>query len=164
MCKYIHTVKEFRETWEVIDRKGPKIIIAGSGMVSGGRVLTYLTQYLDKPETCILLVGYQAEGTRGRQLQEGTHELKIYGKYYPVKASIKSLHGLSGHADQRELINWLGRIRERPEKVFLVHGEPQAADALRVKLRDELAWECEIPELHVIRIYGLHQTASKEDS
>lgn len=164
MCKYIHTVKEFRETWEVIDRKGPKIIIAGSGMVSGGRVLTYLTQYVDKPETCILLVGYQAEGTRGRQLLEGTHELKIYGKYYPVKARIKSLHGLSGHADQRELINWLSNIRDRPEKVFLVHGEPQAADALRVKLKDELGWECEIPELHVIRIYGLPHTVSKEDS
>lgn len=162
MCSYIHTVKEFRETWEVIDRKGPKLIIAGSGMVSGGRVLTYLTQYLDKPETCILLVGYQAEGTRGRQLQEGAHELKIYGKYYPVKARIQSLHGLSGHADQGELINWLARIRERPEKVFLVHGEPQAADALRVKIKDELGWECEIPELHAIKVYDLYRAVHKD--
>lgn len=150
MCDYIQTVASFRETWEVIDNKSPKIVIAGSGMVTGGRVLTYLTKYLEKPETRVLLVGYQAEGTRGRQLQEGAHEVKIYGKYYPVKAKIIMLQGLSAHADQRELLNWLGGIKNTPEKVFIIHGEAHAADVLRVKIKDEHGWECIVPELYSI--------------
>lgn len=153
MCDYIHTVTSFRETWEVVGNKAPKIIIAGSGMVTGGRVLTYLTKYLEKPETRVLLVGYQAEGTRGRQLQEGAHEVKIYGKYYPVKAKIILLQGLSAHADQRELLNWLGDIKNTPEKVFIVHGEAHAADVLRVKIKDEYGWECVVPELYSIETF-----------
>ncbi|MEZ5040198.1 MAG: MBL fold metallo-hydrolase [Saprospiraceae bacterium] len=150
MCNYIHTVTSFKETWEVIDNKDPKIVIAGSGMVTGGRVLTYLTKYIDKPETRVLLVGYQAEGTRGRQLLEGAHEVKIYGKYYPVKAKILTIQGLSAHADQQGLLDWLGEIENQPEKIFIVHGEAQAADVLRVKIKDTLGWECTIPELYSI--------------
>ena len=155
MCDYIQTVSSFRETWEVIDNKSPKIVIAGSGMVTGGRVLTYLTKYLEKPQTRVLLAGYQAEGTRGRQLQEGAHEVKIYGKYYPVKAKIIMLQGLSAHADQRELLNWLSEIKNTPEKVFIVHGEAHAADVLRVKIRDEYGWESEVPELYAIETFDL---------
>lgn len=153
MCDYIQTVSSFKETWEVIDNKSPKIVIAGSGMVTGGRVLTYLTKYLEKPETRLLLVGYQAEGTRGRQLQEGAHEVKIYGKYYPVKAKIVMLQGLSAHADQQELLNWLGDIKNTPEKVFIVHGEAHAADVLRVKIKDEFGWKCMVPELYSIETF-----------
>lgn len=150
MCEYIHTVESFRETWEIIDNKKSKIIIAGSGMVSGGRVLTYLTKYIDNPKTKILLVGYQAEGTRGRQLQEGVHEVKIYGKYYIVKAQVLTIQGLSGHADQRELLDWISQIKNTPERVFIVHGEAQAADVLRVKIKDTYGWNCTIPELYSI--------------
>ena len=150
MCEYIHTVESFGETWEIIDNKKPKIIIAGSGMVSGGRVLTYLTKYIDKPTTRVLLVGFQAEGTRGRQLQEGINEVKIYGKYYPVKAKILTVQGLSGHADQRELLDWMSEIKNTPERVFIVHGEPHAADVFRVKIKDTYSWECTIPELNSI--------------
>ncbi len=157
MCDYIQTVSSFRETWEVIDNKSPKIVIAGSGMVTGGRVLTYLTKYLEKPQTRVLLAGYQAEGTRGRQLQEGAHEVKIYGKYYPVKAKIIMLQGLSAHADQRELLDWLGGIKNMPEKVFIVHGEAHPADVLRVKIRDEYGWECEVPELYAIETIELQE-------
>lgn len=165
MCDYIQTVSSFRETWEVIDNKSPKIVIAGSGMVTGGRVLTYLTKYLEKPQTRVLLAGYQAEGTRGRQLQEGAHEVKIYGKYYPVKAKIILLQGLSAHADQRELLNWLSEIKNTPEKVFIVHGEAHPADVLRVKIRDEYGWECEVPELYVIEtVGGLFQKNSNNKS
>ena len=155
MCDYIQTVSSFRETWEVIDNKSPKIVIAGSGMVTGGRVLTYLTKYLEKPQTRVLLAGYQAEGTRGRQLQEGAHEVKIYGKYYPVKAKIIMLQGLSAHADQRELLNWLSEIKNTPEKVFIIHGEAHPADVLRVKIRDEYGWESEVPELYAIETFDL---------
>ncbi len=148
MCKAFRIVEEFKETWEVIDDPNPKIIIAGSGMVSGGRVLTYLQQYLEKSETSILIAGYQGEGTRGRKLLEGTHELKIYGKYYDVRAEVFDLQVLSAHADQAELLDWLSEITTPPENVFLVHGESQAADAFRVKLKYTFGWECTIPELY----------------
>ena len=131
-------------------------------MVIGGRVLTYLTKYLERPETRVLLVGYQAVGTRGRQLQEGVHEVKIYGQYYPVKAKIVTLQGLSAHADQRELLNWLGGIKNKPEKVFIVHGEALAADVLRVKIKDEFGWECIMPDLYSIETTELKKTKSQE--
>lgn len=151
MCKSFQVVEDFSETWEVIDNKAPKIVIAGSGMITGGRVLTYLQQYLDVPETGVLLVGYQAEGTRGRQLLEGSQELKIRGKYYPVKASIHNIQSLSAHADQNELLDWMSDIEKAPSYTFIVHGEAQAADNFRVKIKDYYGWDCEIPELYTIK-------------
>lgn len=148
MCNHINIVTSFKETWEVIDNTQPKIVIAGSGMVTGGRVLTYLKQLIDHKDTKVLLVGYQAEGTRGRQLQEGVHEVKIYGRYYPVKAQVHQLQSLSAHADQRELLDWLSDIKNIPEKVFLIHGESRAADALRVKLQTDKKWHVHIPNLY----------------
>lgn len=150
MCNHINIVTSFKETWEVIDNPRSKIVIAGSGMVTGGRVLTYLKQLIDHASTQILLVGYQAEGTRGRQLQEGVHEVKIYGKYYPVKAQVHQLQNLSAHADQSELLDWLSDIKNIPEKVFLIHGEAGASDALRVKLQTEKNWQIHIPELNEV--------------
>ncbi|WP_299667806.1 MBL fold metallo-hydrolase [uncultured Polaribacter sp.] len=150
MCNHIHIIQSYRETWETIDDKRSKIIIAGSGMVTGGRVLTYLQQLIDVPTTTVLLVGYQAEGTRGRQLQEGAHEIRFYGKYYPVKASIKTIESLSAHADQKELLNWMSSIKNIPEKVYLIHGEPTALDAFRVKIKNTYHWNVSIPKLNDI--------------
>lgn len=148
MCRHIHIVTSFKETWEVIDNPRPKIVIAGSGMVTGGRVLTYLKQLIDHKDTQILLVGYQAEGTRGRQLQQGLHKLKIYGKYYPVNAEVHQLQSLSAHADQSELLDWLSNLKNISEKVFLIHGEASASDALRVKLQTQKKWHVYIPKLY----------------
>jgi len=150
MCQKFQIVQSFRETWEVIDNQAPKIVIAGSGMLSGGRVLTYLKKYLDRRETTILLAGFQAEGTRGRKLLEGAAELKIYGKYYPVAAEIINLQVLSAHADQAELLDWMSEIKDDPEQVFIVHGERQAADTFRVKVRDVYGWNCSVPELYSV--------------
>lgn len=150
MCNQIRITQSFKETWEIIDDPQTKIIIAGSGMVTGGRVLTYLEQYIDRPQTTVMLAGYQAEGTRGRQLLDGLKEIKFYGKYFPVKARIEYLEGLSGHADQNELLNWLSDLNIAPEKVYLVHGEPQALDMFRVKISDTLGWKVHIPELFEI--------------
>jgi metallo-beta-lactamase family protein len=147
MCKHITCIESYRETWETIDDKRSKIIIAGSGMVTGGRVLTYLQQLIDEPSTTVLLVGYQAEGTRGRLLQEGAHEIRFYGKYYPVRATIKNIESLSAHADQKDLINWMSNIKNIPEKVFLIHGEPTALDAFRVKIKETYHWNVTIPKL-----------------
>jgi len=151
MCRDIKIVKKLEETNRLVEDKSAKIIIAGSGMATGGRVLTYFDKYLDNPSTTILLVGYQAEGTRGRQLLEGAVEIKLYGKYYKVKAKIENIEGLSAHADQKGLIDWLKEIKTKPKKIFIVHGEAQASDALRVKIKDVYGWDCEIPALNEIK-------------
>ncbi len=150
MCEAFHIVEAYKETWEVIDNKEPKIIIAGSGMISGGRVLTYLQYYVGLPETTVLLAGFQAEGTRGRKLLEGATEIKINGKMYPVKARIENLEVLSAHADQPELLEWLNKIKNTPEKIFIVHGEVEAAKTLGEKIKDVYGWKSEVPELYSI--------------
>lgn len=147
MCEHVTLLESYQETWETIDDKRPKIVIAGSGMVTGGRVLTYLQQLIDEPTTTVLLVGYQADGTRGRQLQDGTHEIRLFGKYYPVKATIESIQSLSAHADQNELLDWMRNIKNIPEEVFLIHGEPSALDAFRVKIEDTFKWPVCVPKL-----------------
>jgi len=147
VIKSFQIVESFKETWEVIDKKSSKIILAGSGMLGGGRVLTYLQQYLSHPENTIILTGYQAEGTRGRDLNEGATELKIYGKYYPVKANVIDLELLSAHADQEELLDWLSDIEEEPYKVYIIHGEKDASIAFQNKLQERRGWKSSIPSL-----------------
>jgi len=148
-------VSSFKETTAFINSPMPKVVIAGSGMVEGGRVLNYLQEYIGKTETTVLFVGYQAEGTRGRKIQDGTHEIKIYGNYYPVKARVETIHGLSAHGDQKDLINWISEIKNKPEKVFIIHGEKQAAETLLVKIQDSYGWDCTVPKLYdVVKIQG----------
>ncbi|MBI3519920.1 MAG: MBL fold metallo-hydrolase [Bacteroidetes bacterium] len=150
MCKDIRKIETVQETLKIASSKETKIVIAGSGMASGGRVLTYFEKYIGDPKATILLVGYQAEGTRGRQLLEGVQEIKLLGKYFTVKAKVENIEGLSAHADQTGLINWMSHIKSKPKRVFVVHGEPQSADALRVKIKDVYGWNCEIPSLNEI--------------
>ncbi len=151
MTNRMTIISSYKDTWKTIDNPQPKVVIAGSGMVTGGRVLTYLKQMIDKTNTTVLLVGYQAEGTRGRQMLEGAHELKFFGKYYPVKAEIHHIESLSAHADQQGLLDWTSNIKNIPEETFLIHGEPTAQDALRVKLRDSYGWKVTIPKLYEIK-------------
>ena len=150
MCNHVNIIQSYKETWETIDDRRSKIIIAGSGMVTGGRVLTYLGQLISKSSTTVLLVGYQAEGTRGRQLQNGAHEIRFFGKYHPVKATVKVIESLSAHADQNDLINWMDNIKNIPEKVYLIHGESTALDAFRVKIKDIYKWNTVIPKRNQI--------------
>jgi metallo-beta-lactamase family protein len=150
MIQAFRIVESYKQTWEVIDDKHSKIVIAGSGMLTGGRVLTYLQQLIGKPETSVLLVGYQADGTRGRSLLEGAEELKIRGKYRPVKADIYNCMSLSGHADQSELIDWMSDLKVAPEKLFIIHGEAHAADLFRAKIKDVYGWDAIIPKLNDI--------------
>lgn len=150
MYNHVNIITSYKDTWKTIDDPRTKIVIAGSGMVTGGRVLTYLKQLIDEPSTTVLLVGYMAEGTRGRQLLEGAHELKFFGKYYPVKAKVEHLESLSAHADQQELMAWLKEIKNIPEKVFLIHGESTALDAFRTKIKDDYGWDVHIPKLYEV--------------
>lgn len=129
---------DYRNTAGIIGQRKSKIIIASSGMLSGGRVLEYLKQYISDSRNSILIIGFQAEGTRGRALLNKACEIKIHGKYYVPRAQVHEITGLSAHADQAELLSWLAAMKKKPEKVFLVHGEPSALEALRVKVTDSM--------------------------
>jgi metallo-beta-lactamase family protein len=155
MLSYFNIITSYRDTWKTMDENRSKVIIAGSGMVTGGRVLTYLRYLIDKPETTVLLVGYQAEGTRGRQLENGASEIKIFGKYCRVKASILKIESLSAHADQQELLDWMSELKSIPKEVFLIHGEPTALNSLRVKIKDKYKCDIIIPALDDIISIGL---------
>lgn len=144
----VERVEKLNQTYEVIFKSGSKVVIAASGMLTGGRVLHYLKKYLKDPKNIILLVGYQAEGTRGRALKEGAHELKIHGKYYAVKAEVREMISLSAHADQKELLDWIKEIKIKPEKTFIVHGEPDAAQTFALKIKDNFGWETKVPILN----------------
>ena len=119
MCEMFTMISDYKDTIEAIYDKQPKLVIAASGMITGGRVLSYLERYIGLPETTIIIVGYQAEGTRGRKLLEGAKDIKIHGKYYEVKANVISIEGLSAHGDQNDLINWLSELKNKPKKIFL---------------------------------------------
>jgi metallo-beta-lactamase family protein len=149
-CDRLGKIARFTETPEesrILDQDAkPKIIISASGMATGGRVLHHLRRFLPEAQNTILLVGYQASGTRGRSLQEGTDELKIHGQYVTVRAQVAHIDGLSAHADYAEMIDWLKQSGLTPRRVFVVHGEPGPADALRRRLRDTFAWDVRVPE------------------
>ena len=134
------------------DRSGPMIIIAGSGMATGGRVLHHLKHRVGDPANMVLLVGYQAEGTRGRSLQDGAPRIKLHGRWIPVRAEVRTLEGLSAHADRHDIDRWLDALRHPPRRTFLVHGEPHASEALRDHLVAQRGWPVEIarPDQRII--------------
>ncbi|HSD14672.1 MAG TPA: MBL fold metallo-hydrolase [Flavobacterium sp.] len=145
MCAVFSMITEYEDTIAAIYDDQPKVVIAASGMITGGRVLSYLERYIVRPETTVIIVGYQAEGTRGRKLLDGEKEIKMYGKYYPVEAKIVEIEGLSAHGDQDDLLNWLSELEEKPQTIFLVHGETEALVALKEKIETRYAINCEIP-------------------
>ncbi|MEN5193260.1 MBL fold metallo-hydrolase [Sphingobacterium faecium] len=148
VIKHININKEYSGTIHIVNDHRSKIIVAPSGMLSGGRVLEYLKHDLGRKENTIMIIGFQAEGTRGRALLNHAHELKIHGRYYPVQAKIAAVLGLSAHADQTELINWLRQLKQVPKLVMLVHGEYCALEALRVKVKDELHTDVKVMVQH----------------
>ena len=145
LFKNIRIVAEFKETKAITKDPHIKIVIAASGMLTGGRVLEYLLNYVEDSRNTILLVGFQTEGTRGRALRNHVHEIKIFGKFYQVKASVKEISNLSAHADQGEMLDWMKGMKMKPQKIFLVHGEAAARDAFKIKINDELGINSETP-------------------
>jgi len=114
--------------------------VSASGMATGGRILHHLQRRLPDERTTVLLVGFQAAGTRGRALLDGVKTLKMFGAEVPVRARVETLHGLSAHADQPETLRWLAGFQRPPRQTYLVHGEPRAADALAAVIRERLGW------------------------
>ena len=147
MMHNVHLIRKFEETLQVLKKHGPKIVIAGSGMVTGGRVLYYLEELLDDEKNTVLLVGFQAPGTRGSLLGSGSNDVKIHGKYYTVRAEIKQIASLSAHGDQADILWWLSHFKTAPKHTYLNHGEPQASDELRIKIKDTFGWEVSVAKM-----------------
>jgi metallo-beta-lactamase family protein len=146
-CHIATYVRDVEESKALMVNPLPKVILAGSGMATSGRVLFHLEALGPDRRNTILLSGFQAAGTRGRSLVEGAKELKIHGRWVPIGAEVKSLHMLSAHADAGEILRWLGGFKRPPRNTFIVHGEPHASDSLRVRIKDKLGWECAIPQM-----------------
>ncbi len=147
MVDAVKLIRDPRSSRALVHKGETAVIMAGSGMIEGGRILDYLERYLSDSDAGLLLVGFQAEGTRGRALLEGAGELKFHGRYHKVKAHIRHLDSLSAHADQKELLEWLQQVKSKPKRIFLNHGERHQADALRVKIETLLGWEVRIPRI-----------------
>lgn len=127
-------------------RGGPMIIISASGMLTGGRILHHIAAYGSDPRNAIVLTGYQAVGTRGSALLSGASSLRIFGRDVPIRAEVVSLDSLSAHADADEVMAWMSAVSEPPQSVYVTHGEPVAADALRARIKRELHWDVHVPE------------------
>jgi metallo-beta-lactamase family protein len=113
-------------------------------MATGGRVLHHLEARLPDERSTVLLVGFQAAGTRGRSLQEGARTLRIHGRDIPVRARVVTLDGLSAHADRDEILRWLASFTRPPRRTFVVHGEPHAAERLSKAIRERLGWRADV--------------------
>jgi metallo-beta-lactamase family protein len=126
--------------------KGSIIIIAGSGMCTGGRIKYHLVSNITRPESTILFVGYQAVGTLGRRIVDGEKEVRILGQQYPVKAKVVQLHGFSAHADRDMLLRWLFALKKPPRHIFVVHGEESSARSFADFVTEKTGWQTSVPE------------------
>lgn len=124
----------------------PSIIVSASGMATGGRVLHHLKTYAPDARNAVLFAGFQAAGTRGATMVGGAPSVKIHGEYVPVRAEVVNLDMLSAHADREQLLAWAAQMPSRPRGVFVTHGEPVAADALRLGLQERLRWNARVPD------------------
>ncbi len=140
-------VERVEESKRLNELCGPAIVISGSGMATGGRVLHHLRHRLPHPENTILFVGYQAEGTRGRRIANDETEVKIFGEMVPVRAQVRSITSLSAHADADKLTIWAGEAVRSPATVYVTHGEPSASEALAQKFAARFGWRCVVPKL-----------------
>lgn len=146
MCSAAEYVREVEDSKALDQRDDPFILISASGMATGGRVVHHLRRFIGDHRATILFAGFQAGGTRGAKLVAGADRIRIHGQWFEVRAEIANLDMLSAHADQNELLAWLRTSDRAPRRTFIVHAELEAAEALRVRIEDELGWTVEVPE------------------
>jgi metallo-beta-lactamase family protein len=144
-CSVADYVTTLEESHKIDHPNVPCIIIAASGMATGGRILRHLQQFAPNYRNTILFTGYQAGGTRGDRIVRGERKVKIFGEMVPIKAHVELLSNLSAHADYQEILDWLSTLKKNPKKVFITHGEPEAALSLKKKIEDKFGWTCVIP-------------------
>jgi metallo-beta-lactamase family protein len=140
--KMVNTVDDSKAINRIL---GTAIIIAGSGMCTGGRIKHHLVANISRPESTILFVGYQARGTLGRQIVDGAKEVRILGQFHPVQARIAQLTGFSAHADRDELMRWLSVLEKAPKQLFVTHGELEVANRFSNYVADKMRWKVSIP-------------------
>ena len=148
LATFVNSVEESKA---LNQKRGPMIIISASGMATGGRVLHHIEAFGPDDRNAIVLAGYQAGGTRGAALASGARTLRMFGRDIPIRAEVMQLQGFSGHADADELMAWMRTAPSAPRAVYVTHGEPDAADALRARIQRELGWPARAPE-HLERV------------
>jgi metallo-beta-lactamase family protein len=142
---HVHLTRTVEESKKINDVVSPCIIVSASGMITGGRVLHHLAHRLPDSRSTVLLVGYQAEGSGGRALQDGAQFLRIHGEQVPVRAQVVDLGQLSAHAGKSELLRWLSGIQTPPRQTFMIHGEPSGLNSLRDAIVSQHHWPVTIP-------------------
>jgi metallo-beta-lactamase family protein len=144
----VRLVATVQQSMRLVASSHPRVVISASGMATGGRVLHHLKAMAPDARNAIVLAGFQVGGTRGARLAAGEREIKIHGEMVPVRAEVRQLEGFSGHADRDEILDWLRpHAAQGPDQTFVVHGEPDAADALRCAIKDQLGWRVRVPAL-----------------
>jgi len=146
VTSFLRVADTVAESKRIDAMRVPCVVISASGMATGGRVLHHLRALAPDPRNTILFSGFQAPGTRGAQMLAGARDVKIHGEWVTIRAEVARIDTLSAHADYQELIAWVARMEPRPRAIYLVHGEPAAADALRVRIADRLGIPCTIPQ------------------
>ncbi|WP_395407545.1 MBL fold metallo-hydrolase RNA specificity domain-containing protein [Pseudoduganella sp. UC29_106] len=146
VCRTARIVTSVEESIALNENRTPKVIIAASGMATGGRVLHHLAAFAPDARNAIVFAGFQAGGTRGAAMVGGATSVKIFGEYVPVRARVVQISNLSAHADQQEILGWLGHLQRPPRMTFITHGEPAASDALRRRIEETLQWPCRVPQ------------------
>ncbi|HJV81419.1 MBL fold metallo-hydrolase [Noviherbaspirillum sp.] len=146
MCHAAKIVNSVEESKALNLQHMPMVIIAASGMATGGRVLHHLKAFAPDPRNTILFAGFQAGGTRGASMVGGADAVKIHGEYVPIRAQVLQIENLSAHADGDEIMNWLSHFQHPPRRIFITHGEPEAADTLRKRIEEKLQWPCTVPD------------------
>jgi metallo-beta-lactamase family protein len=139
-------VRTAEESKALNEARGPAVIMAGSGMITGGRVKHHIARNISRPESTILFVGYQARETLGRQIIEGAPEVRILGQTMPVRAKVTKINGFSAHADRRGLGRWLDGFKKPPRRLFVTHGDVDVAAGFAERVRQERRWTVELPE------------------
>ena len=152
-CSVAKIVRTAEESKALNRRKGPMVIIAGSGMATGGRVVHHLKAFAPDPRNTILFAGFQAEGTRGAAMVSGAKSIRIHGEDVPVLAQIESIDSLSAHADYSQILEWLKKMKKIPRQVFVTHGEHEAAAAMVQHIEEELHWPARVPDyLEIVQL------------
>ena len=139
-----HFASTPQESRKINDSNFPMIIVSSNGMCMGGRIQHHLIHRLPDPRNLVMFIGFQAVGTRGRQIKDGEHAVKIFGEIVPVRAQVAALEQFSDHADVDELLEWLDTFKKTPQSTHIVHGEPDSAQALRQAIIKELDWPVDV--------------------
>ena len=146
MCHAATIVNKPDDSRALSARRGPMVIISASGMATGGRVVHHLKAFAPDRRNTILFAGYQAGGTRGAAILQGAASVRIHGEDVPVRAEVASLPNLSAHADAGEIVDWMRGFERAPTQVLVTHGEPAAADAMRLRIEHDLGWAARVPD------------------